>query len=112
VGARRIARAAPDLRKALLPLNRLLNLLAYNPGGAEGLTGDFAKDRARQEGFLHWLAWNAQNGITAFGTSDGQGVFRRFTFGNTSCTVFNAIGIPAAVTDLLAAAQLCGDSSP
>ena len=112
VGARRIARAAPDLERALVPLNRLLNLLAYNPGGAEGLTGDLAKDRARQEGFLHWLAWNAQNGITAFGTSDGQGVFRRFTFGNTSCTVFNAIGIPTTITDLLAAAQLCGDSSP
>jgi phospholipid/cholesterol/gamma-HCH transport system substrate-binding protein len=112
VGARRIARAAPDLERALVPLNRLLNLLAYNPGGTEGLTGDLAKDRARQEGFLHWLAWNAQNGITAFGTSDGQGVFRRFTFGNTSCTVFNAIGIPTEITDLLAAAQLCGDSSP
>ena len=36
VGARQIARAAPDLQKALVPLNRLLNMLAYNPGGAEG----------------------------------------------------------------------------
>ena len=93
-----------------MPLNRLLNMVAYNPGGAEALTGDFDRDRARQEGFLYWLAWNAQNGITAFGTSDGQGVFRRFTFGNTSCTVFNAIGIPTAITDVLAAAQLCGGS--
>lgn len=112
VGARRIARAAPDLRRALVPLNRLLNMLAYNPGGAEGLTGDLAKDRTRQEGFLYWLAWNAQNGVSAFGTSDGQGVFRRFTFGNTSCTVFNAIGIPTEITDVLAAAQLCGGSAP
>jgi len=112
IGARRIARAAPDLEKALVPLNRLLNMLAYNPGGAEGLTGDLAKDRARREGLLYWLAWNAQNGVTAFGTSDGQGVFRRFTFGNTSCTVFTAIGIPEAVTDVLAAAQLCGGTGP
>ena len=87
-------------------------MLAYNPGGAEGLTGDLDRDRARQEGFLYWLAWNAQNGITAFGTSDGQGVFRRFTFGNISCTVFNAIGIPTTITDVLAAAQLCGGSAP
>jgi phospholipid/cholesterol/gamma-HCH transport system substrate-binding protein len=112
VGARRIARAAPDLQKALVPLNRTLNLLAYNPGGTEGLTGNLDRDRARQEGLLYWLGWNAQNGITAFGTSDGQGIFRRFTFGNTSCTVFNAIGIPTSITDLLAAAQLCGDNSP
>jgi phospholipid/cholesterol/gamma-HCH transport system substrate-binding protein len=112
VGARRVARAAPDLRKALVPLNRLLNMLAYNPGGAEGLTGDLSKDRARQESLLYWLAWNAQNGITAFGTSDAQGVFRRFTFGNTSCTVLNAIGIPTTITDVLATAQLCGGSSP
>ncbi len=112
VSARRVARAAPDLQKALLPLNRLLNLLAYNPGGAEALTGDLNRDRARQESLLYWLAWNAQNGITAFGTSDGQGVFRRFTLGNVSCTVFNAIGIPTTVTDILAAAQLCGDNSP
>ncbi len=112
VAAARVARAAPDLEKALVPLNRLLNTLAYNPGGAEGLTGDLDRDRARREGFLYWLAWNAQNGITLLGTGDGQGVFRRFTFGNVSCTVFNAIGIPTDVTDLLGAAQLCGGSSP
>jgi phospholipid/cholesterol/gamma-HCH transport system substrate-binding protein len=110
--AARLAKASPDLRRSLLPLNRLLNLLAYNPGGAEGLTGDLDRDRARREGYLFWLAWNAQNGITAFATADGQGVFRRFTFGNTSCTVFTAIGIPEEVTDILGAAQLCGKSSP
>ena len=37
----------------------------------------------------------AQIGGSLFGTADGQGVFRRFTLGNTNCGVFTGIGLPA-----------------
>jgi hypothetical protein len=53
---------------------------AYNPGGAEGLDGkSIPEQRARQEGFLYWLAWTAQNGVSLFSTADGQGPWRRVT---------------------------------
>jgi phospholipid/cholesterol/gamma-HCH transport system substrate-binding protein len=93
-GARRLARAAPDLSESFLELNRFFNIGAYNPGGREGLTGDTARDRARQEGYLFWLAWAAQNGVSLFNTADAQGPFRRITL----CT----IGDPAATLGPLA----------
>jgi phospholipid/cholesterol/gamma-HCH transport system substrate-binding protein len=107
VGAHRLVKAAPDLTKSLTHLNRLLNILALNPGGKEGLTGDLARDRARQEGYLYWFAWNAQAAGSLFGTADGQGIFRRFTFVNTDCAVFTAIGLPAAVVAQLQIAGFC-----
>ena len=42
---------------------------AYNPGGAESLDGkSISQQRQRQEGFLYWLAWAAQNGSSLFST--------------------------------------------
>jgi phospholipid/cholesterol/gamma-HCH transport system substrate-binding protein len=87
-----IGRAAPDLTGALFELNRFLNMGAYNPGGAEGLDGlSVAEQRARQEGFLYWLAWTAQNGVSLFSTADGQGPWRRVTI----------CGVPAAFVNAL-----------
>ena len=37
------------------------------------------EQRARQEGFLYWLAWTAQNGVSLFNTADAQGPWRRVT---------------------------------
>jgi phospholipid/cholesterol/gamma-HCH transport system substrate-binding protein len=74
-----LSKAAPDLTTGLGELNRLFNLGAYNPGGAESLTGNLTQDRARQEGYLYWLAWTAQNGVSVFSSADAQGVFRRIT---------------------------------
>jgi phospholipid/cholesterol/gamma-HCH transport system substrate-binding protein len=75
-----ISKAAPDLTGALFELNRFLNMGAYNPGGAEGIDGlSVAEQRARQEGFLYWLAWTAQNGVSLFSTADAQGPWRRVT---------------------------------
>ena len=93
-GARGLAGAAPDLSQSFLELNRFFNIGAYNPGGREGLSGDTARDRARQEGYLFWLAWAAQNGVSLFNTADAQGPFRRITL----CT----IGDPAATLGPLA----------
>ena len=74
------AKAAPDLTDSLTGANRFFNMGAYNPGGAQGLSGmSVAEQRARQEGFLYWLAWTAQNGVSLFNTADAQGPWRRVT---------------------------------
>lgn len=85
-GAEDLARAGPDLTTSFRKLNRLFNILARNPNGAEGLTGNIGRDRARQEGYLYWLAWAGQVGTSIFSTADAQGVWRRFTVCNLDPT--------------------------
>jgi len=88
LAARGTARATPDLSRSFGELNRFFNMGAFNPGGAEGLDGkSISQQRQRQEGFLYWLAWTAQNGNSLFSTADGQGPWRRVTI----------CGVPAAV---------------
>jgi phospholipid/cholesterol/gamma-HCH transport system substrate-binding protein len=87
------ARAAPDLNKSLGELNRFVNIGAFNPDGAEGLAGmSIPEQRAREEGYLYWLAWTAQNGVSLFNTADAQGPWRRLTICGVS---------PAVITGLL-----------
>ena len=78
-GAKSLSAAAPDLTTSLNKLNRLFNIGAFNPGGAEGLTGNPLRDRNRQEGYLYWLAWTAQNTNSLFNTADAMGPLRRIT---------------------------------
>jgi phospholipid/cholesterol/gamma-HCH transport system substrate-binding protein len=103
-----LAQATPDLTTAFDELNRFFNMAAYNPGGAEGLTGDPQRDRARQEGYLYWLAWVAQNTVSLFNTADAQGVFRRFTAQGLDCNTLAVMGVPAPITNALKAAGVCG----
>ncbi len=72
-------RALPDITKSFGQVNRFFNMGAFNPGGAEELTGDLEVDRDREEGFFFWLAWAAQNGVSIHNTSDATGVHRRLT---------------------------------
>jgi phospholipid/cholesterol/gamma-HCH transport system substrate-binding protein len=90
-GARGLNAGAPALRRTFKGLNRLFNIGAYNANGAEELTGDLSRDRARDEGYLYWLAWTAQNTVSMFSTSDANGPFRRFAVVGVSCSVFRAI---------------------
>jgi phospholipid/cholesterol/gamma-HCH transport system substrate-binding protein len=103
--AKGLAKAGPDLEKTFLGLNRFFDIGAYNSGGAEGLTGDLAKDRARKESYLFWLAWVAQNTTNLFSTQDANGPLRRASIGGLNCAVFPSIaseaGIPAAQSALL-----------
>jgi phospholipid/cholesterol/gamma-HCH transport system substrate-binding protein len=84
-GADGLAEAGPDLTATFRGLNRLFNIGAHNPNGAEGLSGNLARDRARDEGYLYWLAWTAQNTVSLFSTSDAQGPFRRITIRGLNC---------------------------
>lgn len=73
-----LAGALPDLTEVSRELNRFFNIGAYNPGGAEPPRVEGGND-VRQEGFLYWLAWTSNNGVSLFSTADAQGVFRRLT---------------------------------
>jgi phospholipid/cholesterol/gamma-HCH transport system substrate-binding protein len=70
--ARGLARTTPRLTDLALELNRLGNMAAYNPRGAE------APDVAnRDEGYLYWAGWLGHNGNSVFQTADGNGLYRR-----------------------------------
>jgi phospholipid/cholesterol/gamma-HCH transport system substrate-binding protein len=102
-----LAKAGPDLNQTFRGLNRLFNIGAHNPNGAEGLTGDLAKDRARDEGYLYWLAWTGQNTVSLFSTSDAQGPFRRLFLGGINCNTLTGEGVPEAISDALGDAGVC-----
>jgi phospholipid/cholesterol/gamma-HCH transport system substrate-binding protein len=118
--ARNLGKAQPDLRESFYGLNRFFNLAAYNPGGKEPLTGDNAKDLARNEGYLFWLGWVAHNTVSMFSTGDAQGPFRRFIILATCSTYTQLLldqGAAAplledalGIKDLLADTDLCPPS--
>jgi phospholipid/cholesterol/gamma-HCH transport system substrate-binding protein len=112
LAARSVSAATPELVTGFEELNRFFNIGAFNPGGAEGLAGkSVAEQRARQEGFLYWLAWVAQTGNSLFSSADGQGPWRRVTICGVPAsvitgllgTVLTEIGAddPGAAEDLL-----------
>jgi hypothetical protein len=88
--AENLRTASPDLRESFYELNRLFNMAAYNPGGREGLTGNAAADRARQEGLLYWLGWVVHNTNSLFATSDAGGPIRR-TLQLGSCSTYQGL---------------------
>jgi phospholipid/cholesterol/gamma-HCH transport system substrate-binding protein len=107
--AENLHEASPDLRASFFELNRLFNMLAYNPGGKEELTGDLQTDRQRDEGYLYWLAWVAQNSVSIFSTGDAQGNFRRFTASATCSTIRALVEEEAALELLLGVTALLND---
>ena len=111
--ARRLAKAAPDLRESFYELNRFFNMGAYNPNGAEKISGNQPKDLARDEGLLFWLAWVSQNGNSLFNTGDAQGPYRRVVALTTCSSIRGSVlqepasEIIEGVTNLLNDAKLC-----
>ena len=91
--------ASPDLRESFFEINRLFNMAAYNPGGRQGLTGDLATDRARQEGLLFYLGWLVHNTNSLFATSDAGGPIRR-TIQLGSCSTYSALASTNGLTTL------------
>ncbi len=93
-GAKSLNKGLPDLATDFGELNRFFNIGAYNPNGSEGLTGNLARDRARQEGYLYTLGWAAQETTSLFSTGDAQGPHRRFSLGGLPCAGFALGGDP------------------
>jgi phospholipid/cholesterol/gamma-HCH transport system substrate-binding protein len=82
--AARYAPAAPRLTVIGKKLNRLTNMAAYNPNGAEPCP-PAGCPAGRDEGYLFWLGWLGHNANLIFNTSDGNGGFRRIYF-TAGCT--------------------------
>jgi phospholipid/cholesterol/gamma-HCH transport system substrate-binding protein len=100
-----LSTAAPDLTASFHQLNRLLDMAAFNPKGAEPVTGDATKDTARDEGYLYWAAWTVQNSVSLFSTSDATGPFRRALAG------FSCTGIKETLNQTPAAGAIIGLSN-
>ena len=64
--------AAPRLTVLGRKLNRLGNMAAHNPNGAEPVG-----TKGRDEGYLYWAAWLGHNSDSVFSTADGNGFYRR-----------------------------------
>lgn len=111
--ATNLSTASPDLRESFFELNRLLNMAALNPGGAEPLSGDLRRDTAREEGFLHYLGWAVHNTTSMLSTSDAQGPLRRI-LAVASCSTYRGIaeepGGAALVEDVLGIAKVLDDA--
>ncbi len=71
-GATRFAATSPRLETIFGKLNRLANMAAHNPGGSE-TTGT----PGRNEGYLFWVSWLANNTSQLFSSGDGNGFYRR-----------------------------------
>ena len=112
--ARDLGKSGPDLTTSFEKLNRLFNMGAYNPGGSEGISGGCestgacsAAERNRNEGYLYWLGWTAQNTVSLFNTGDAHGPLRRIYLGGATCATFQNMGLPAAAIPVVTAAGLC-----
>jgi len=70
--AGRFGEATPHLETTFSKLNRLANMAAYNPNGAEP-----SGTPARDEGYLYWGAWLGHNTASVYSAGDGNGYFRR-----------------------------------
>jgi phospholipid/cholesterol/gamma-HCH transport system substrate-binding protein len=113
---RNLEPAAENLRASFFELNRLFNMLAYNEGGAEGISEDCEFDGScteaelqRNEGFLFWLAWVAQNSTSIMSTGDAQGNFRRFTVSASCSTIRGLVEEEPALEILLGVTALLND---
>ena len=63
--------ATPRLTTVGEKLNKLFNMAAYNPNGAEA-----AGTPGRDEGYLYWLGWLGHVGNSTFSSQDAHGVYR------------------------------------
>jgi phospholipid/cholesterol/gamma-HCH transport system substrate-binding protein len=80
--AKRYSKASPKLTTLGKEINRLANMAAYNPHGAQGCPGGQCDPQpagkpARDEGFLYWAAWLGHIGNSVFQNQDANGLYRR-----------------------------------
>lgn len=81
-----LADATPRLVTIGRKLNKLGNMAAYNPNGAEppAVPG-------RDEGYLYWLGWLGHVGNSTFQAQDAHGVYRRIYLTASCQTVLSTL---------------------
>jgi phospholipid/cholesterol/gamma-HCH transport system substrate-binding protein len=85
--AKNLVNATPRLTTMTTELNRLFNMAAYNPRGAEP-----AGTPGRDEGYLYWLGWFAHVGNSTFSSQDAHGVYRHVYLQVTCNTAKDVLG--------------------
>ncbi len=92
-----LADATPRLTVVGEKLNKLFNMAAYNPNGAEACDPMPAPgaEPCRDEGYLYWLGWLAHVGNSTFQNQDAHGVYRR-VYLTLTCEAASAILTEAA----------------
>jgi phospholipid/cholesterol/gamma-HCH transport system substrate-binding protein len=95
VAAKRYSKASPKLTTLTKEINRLGNMAAYNPHGAQGCSGGSCDQPpgkpARDEGYLYWAAWLGHNGDSVFQNQDANGLYRRIYFTASCSNVLNVL---------------------
>jgi phospholipid/cholesterol/gamma-HCH transport system substrate-binding protein len=105
--AQNLVRATPRLTTVGEKLNKLFNMAAYNPNGAEspGTPG-------RDEGYLYWLGWLAHVGNSTFSSGDAHGVYRHIYLVATCNTIKSIVLSSPAAPVLTGLDQLLGTVCP
>jgi phospholipid/cholesterol/gamma-HCH transport system substrate-binding protein len=83
--AKNLSAASPRLTTLAEELNKLFNMAAYNPNGAEA-----AGTPGRDEGYLYWLGWLGHVGNSTFSSQDAHGVYRHL-FALATCNTIKSI---------------------
>ncbi len=108
--ARGVARSLPDLTDSFVRLNKLFNMLGYNPNGAEAATV-----ANRQEGYLFWLAWLTHQTENLINVDDANGPMRPVFLTGTCQTLTNLVNEQPQLEFLLGLSgvltQLCNNPS-
>ena len=89
-----LAQTSGGLKSGFRNLNRLLNVLAYNPPGSE------------EEGYLFWFSWLSHNTNSLFTLQDANGPLRRAIVLLSCQTAQLADGVTASRPFLLTAKEL------
>jgi phospholipid/cholesterol/gamma-HCH transport system substrate-binding protein len=105
--AKNLVAASPRLTTVGDKLNKLFNMAAYNPNGAEspGTPG-------RDEGYLYWLGWLGHVGNSTFQAQDAHGVYRHVYVVATCNTVKSILATSPLAPAITGFGQLLGTVCP
>ena len=105
--AKNLVAATPRLTTVGEKLNKLFNMAAYNPNGAEspGTPG-------RDEGYLYWLGWLGHVGNSTFQAQDAHGVYRHVYVVATCNTVKSLLATSPLAPAITGFGQLLGTVCP
>jgi len=105
--AQNLVNATPRLTTVGVKLNKLFNMAAYNPKGAEspGTPG-------RDEGYLYWLGWLAHVGNSTFSSQDAHGVYRHVYLVATCNTIKSIVASSPLAPVITGFGQLLGTVCP
>jgi phospholipid/cholesterol/gamma-HCH transport system substrate-binding protein len=105
--AKNLVAATPRLTTVGEKLNKLFNMAAYNPNGAEA-----AGTPGRDEGYLYWLAWLGHVGNSTFSSQDAHGVYRHIYLVATCNTIKSIIATSPFAPAITGLGQVFGKTCP